>query len=96
MDGGDGAVGIVGGDEHGDLDFAGGNHLDVDIGVGQGLEHAGGHALVGFHPGAHHRDFGHAGIVGNASGPDLIAVFLLSGVVVKLVKEYFAGEGKNA
>ena len=28
--------------------------------------------------------------------PNLIAVFLLSGVVVKLVKEYFAGEGKNA
>lgn len=25
--------------------------------------------------------------------PNLIAVFLLSGVVVKLVKEYFAGEG---
>ncbi len=28
--------------------------------------------------------------------PNLIAVFLLSGVVVKLVKEYFEGEGKNA
>lgn len=28
--------------------------------------------------------------------PNLIAVFLLSGVVVKLVKEYFAGERKNA
>ena len=28
--------------------------------------------------------------------PNLIAVFLLSGVVVKLVKEYFAGEGKGA
>ena len=28
--------------------------------------------------------------------PNLIAVFLLSGVVVKLVKEYFAGEGKDA
>ncbi len=27
--------------------------------------------------------------------PNLIAVFLLSGVVVKLVKEYFAGEGKD-
>ena len=26
--------------------------------------------------------------------PNLIAVFLLSGVVVKLVKEYFAKEGK--
>ena len=26
--------------------------------------------------------------------PNLIAVFLLSGVVVRLVKEYFAGEGK--
>ena len=25
--------------------------------------------------------------------PNLIAVFLLSGIVVKLVKEYFAGEG---
>ena len=28
--------------------------------------------------------------------PNLIAVFLLSGVVVKLVKEYFAGEGSGA
>ena len=28
--------------------------------------------------------------------PNLIAVFLLSGVVVKHVKEYFAGEGKDA
>ena len=28
--------------------------------------------------------------------PNLIAVFLLSGVVVKLVKGYFAGEGKDA
>ena len=28
--------------------------------------------------------------------PNLIAVFLLSGVVVKLVKEYFAGEGKSS
>ena len=28
--------------------------------------------------------------------PNLIAVFLLSGVVVKLVKEYFAGEGANS
>ena len=28
--------------------------------------------------------------------PNLIAVFLLSGVVVKLVKEYFAGEGKES
>ena len=27
--------------------------------------------------------------------PNLIAVFLLSGVVVKLVKEYFAGEGSE-
>ncbi len=27
--------------------------------------------------------------------PNLIAVFLLSGIVVKLVKEYFAGEGKG-
>ena len=27
--------------------------------------------------------------------PNLIAIFLLSGVVVKLVKEYFAGEGKG-
>ena len=27
--------------------------------------------------------------------PNLTAVFLLSGVVVKLVKEYFEGEGKT-
>ena len=27
--------------------------------------------------------------------PNLIAVFLLSGVVVKLEKEYFEGEGKT-
>ena len=28
--------------------------------------------------------------------PNLIAVFLLSGVVLKLVKEYFETEGKDA
>ena len=28
--------------------------------------------------------------------PNLTAVFLLSGVVVKLVKEYFAGEGEKS
>ena len=27
--------------------------------------------------------------------PNLLAVFLLSGVVVKLVKEYFENEGKK-
>ena len=27
--------------------------------------------------------------------PNLIALFLLSGTVVKLTKEYFAGEGKT-
>ena len=27
--------------------------------------------------------------------PNLIAVFLLSGTVVRLVKEYFDGEGKE-
>ena len=34
--------------------------------------------------------------IGLMAIPNLIAVFLLSGVVVKLVKEYFAGEGKGA
>ena len=28
--------------------------------------------------------------------PNLITLFLLSGTVVKLVKEYFAGEGKES
>lgn len=28
--------------------------------------------------------------------PNLIAVFLLSGTVVKMTKEYFAGEGKDS
>ena len=54
--------------------------------------------------GCHHRshdgsgsDVEHCGnLYGLMAIPNLIAVFLLSGVVVKLVKEYFAGDGAKS
>src|SRR5437868_12961742 len=42
-----GTVGFV--DDATDFDFAGGDVLDVDLGVGQGVEHALGDAGVGAH-----------------------------------------------
>ena len=47
------AVGLV--DQHGDLDVAGGDHLHVDVGGGEGGEHALGHAGVRPHAGADDR-----------------------------------------
>src|SRR5699024_615015 len=39
MDGADGAVGLLAVDDAGDLDLAGGDHMDVDVAVGQRREH---------------------------------------------------------
>ncbi len=67
-----GAEGCNGGsplDEHADLDLAGGDHLNVDAGRGDGLEHRGGNAGVGAHAQADDRDLGDLGIVGNAAAP---------------------------
>ena len=60
VDGADGAVGLLAVDDAGDLDLAGGDHMDVDVVVGQRLEHTGGHAAVALHTGAHD---GHLGVV---------------------------------
>ena len=62
----DGAI-----DQHADLDLAGRDHLDVDAGRGQGLEHRGGDAGVGAHAQADDRDLGDLGVVGDARGADL-------------------------
>ena len=56
MDGGNGAVGHVLVDEDGDLDLGCGDHLDVDAGGVEGIEHAGRGAGVGLHAGADNRD----------------------------------------
>lgn len=46
VDGLDGAVRVPLVHQNGHLDLAGGDHLDVDAGGVQGLEHLGGHAGV--------------------------------------------------
>ena len=72
MDGGDGLVGVGFIDDDADLDFAGGNHLDVDILVEQGLEHRGGHAGVALHTRADDGDL-RAGLVnGDVAAADAV------------------------
>ena len=50
-------------DQNADLDLAGRDHLHVDIGVGESLEHHGGDAGVGAHPQADDRNLGHIGVM---------------------------------
>ena len=57
MDRGNGAVGHLLIDEDGDLDLGRGDHLDVDAGGIEGIEHAGRGARVGLHAGADDRHF---------------------------------------
>ncbi len=59
----DRVLGPVGADHAGDADRRGGDHLDVDVLLGQDLEHRGGHAGVGLHAGADQRHLGD-GVVG--------------------------------
>ncbi len=67
--------GLAGGraiDQDADLDLAGRDHLDVDPGLGEGLEHLLRDAGVGPHPQADDRHLGHLGLVrqpGGADGP---------------------------
>ena len=55
----------------GDLDVAGGDHADVDIGVGQRLKQLGGHAGVRPHAAAHDRHLRQVGAVLHAAGAKL-------------------------
>ena len=52
MDGADGVVQKIGVRHHGDADLRGGDHVDVDPGVGQRLEERRRNARVGAHAGA--------------------------------------------
>ncbi len=51
VQGGDGFLDAIGTDHAADADGRRGDHLDVDAGGGQGLEHGGGHSRVGLHAG---------------------------------------------
>ena len=62
MDGADSLVGVCTVDDAGDLDLAGGDHLDVDIVVGQCLEHLGSNAAVALHTSTHDGDLGAGGV----------------------------------
>ena len=59
-------------DEDADLDLAGRDHLDVDAGGGQGLEHRRGDAGVCPHAEADDRHLGDARLVGHAGRADLL------------------------
>ena len=58
VDGADSLVGVGTVDDTGDLDLAGGDHLDVDVVVGQCLKHLGSHAAVALHTGTDNADLG--------------------------------------
>ena len=49
-------------DQHRDLDFGGGDHLDVDTGMAEGLEHLGGDTGVAAHADADGAEFGDAAV----------------------------------
>ena len=54
--------------QHGDFDFAGGDHDDVDALFGQRAEHPLGHAGLGGHAQAHNGDLRHLVVAGVALG----------------------------
>lgn len=62
VDGSHSLVGLLLGNEHRDLDLTGGDHLDVDVGLTQCLEHLGSYTGMGFHTSAHNGYLCHIGI----------------------------------
>ena len=58
--------------QHRDFDLAGGNHQDVDAGIGQGAEHAMGHARLMGHAEADDGNFCHAIVEVESLGADLL------------------------
>ncbi len=58
-------------DDHRDLDFRGGDHLDVDAFFRQGAEHFAGHAGVRTHAHAHDGNLAHFRIAENFLGADV-------------------------
>src|SRR5579885_129551 len=57
-----GELGVLLGDQHADLDLRGGDHLDVDSLLGQGVEHALGDAGMAAHADADDRDLDDIGV----------------------------------
>ena len=53
--------------QHADLDLASRDHLDIDAGPGDGLEHCCGDTRVGAHSQTHDRDLGDIGVVGDSA-----------------------------
>ncbi len=49
---------LIAADQHGDLDLTGGDHLNVDAGIGNRAEHFLSHACLPGHPQADHRNLG--------------------------------------
>ena len=52
--------------QNGHADLGGGNHVDVDVVVVEGLEHLGRHAGVGHHAGSHDGHLGYVSAAGDA------------------------------
>src|SRR5580658_1805707 len=64
--------GVFGGDQHADLDLAGGNHLYVDRLVRQGAEHCAGGARVAAHTNADDADLGDVRVLQHVGPGDLV------------------------
>ena len=58
-------------DDHGDLDLRSGDHLDVDVTLGKGLEEFGCHTRVGAHADADNTEFGDAILLADPARSDL-------------------------
>ena len=64
-------VGLGSGNRGGNLDFAGRDHLNVDVRVGQGTKHSGGNIGLRGHIQSDHRHLGDLVVMGDPIGADL-------------------------
>src|ERR1051326_4005976 len=78
-------LGEIGGDQHADLDLAGGNHLNVDRLVRQRAEHGVGDAGVAAHADAHHAYLGDIRVLQHVGPADLVANFHQRGMGARQV-----------
>lgn len=76
MDSADSLVGVRNVDKYGNLDFAGTNHLNVDLSVIKSLKHLCSNACVAFHTGADNRNFGYFVIIEDFGSADIFHIIL--------------------
>lgn len=93
MGGAKGGFALGEGNDHGEFDFAGGNHVDVDVLLGEGLEEFGGDAGVAFHADADNGEFADFFLVEGLGEADLGGEGMDEGLGLRQVGA-IDGEGK--